>query len=422
MDKKIKKVLDLQKTDYQIDSRLVKKGTIFFALKGERTDGHLYLKEVAKKGAKLAIVNKNVKIDLQSPYLEILKVEDVLEFLQALAREELKKSPAKIIGITGSSGKTTTKEFIYTLLKSEYRVSKTLKSYNSKAGLPIAILNMDKNVDFLVLEMAMDEIGEIEKLVKKIASPDIALITQIATFAGDVGSQEVLARAKKEIFINERTKIKLINKRLKKLKSFQDENYLTYSIEDKTATFYLDVENLDFYENGKKYAIEKLPFKESHLLENTLAAISICRLAGEKFKNILKKLQILKAYDIRFEKVLIEDVLFIKDYYNGNPDATFAALKNLPKTKGKKIAVLGSHRSYGKLSSRVHEKIINEAKKYVDEILCIGEEFKNIKNIKNYSSLEDIAKNLKKIMKKDDVVLIKGSRFLKMEKIFEFLN
>ncbi|NGX30019.1 MAG: UDP-N-acetylmuramoyl-tripeptide--D-alanyl-D-alanine ligase [Candidatus Anoxychlamydiales bacterium] len=421
MDKTIKKVLDLQKTDYQIDSRLVKKGSIFFALKGERTDGHLYLKDVAKKGAKLAIIDKSFIVDEQGLDLELLRVKDVLEFLQELAKEVLTKSPAKIIGVTGSSGKTTTKEFIYALLKSKFRVSKTLKSFNSKAGLPIAILNMDKNVDFLVLEMAMDEVGEIEKLIK-IAKPDIALITQIATFAGDLGSQDVLAEAKKEIFIDKKTKIKLINKRLKKLKAFQNENYLTYSIEDKTADFYLDIKNLDFYEEGKKYAIENLPFKETHLLENVLAAISICRIAGVKFESILKKLNTLKAYDMRFEKILIENVLFIKDYYNGNPDATFAALKNLPQTKGKKIAILGSHRSYGKLSKKVHEKIVLEAKKYADEILCIGEEFENIENIKNYSNLEDVAKDLKKIMKKDDVVLIKGSRFLKMEKIFGFLN
>ncbi|NGX34979.1 MAG: UDP-N-acetylmuramoyl-tripeptide--D-alanyl-D-alanine ligase [Candidatus Anoxychlamydiales bacterium] len=141
-----------------------------------------------------------------------------------------------------------------------------------------------------------------------------------------------------------------------------------------------------------------------------------------KFENILKNLNCLKAYDLRFEKEWINDILFIKDYYNGNPDATFAALKNLPKTKGKKIAVLGSHRSYGKLSKKVHEKIIEQAKKYVDEILCIGEEFEDIENIKNFSNLEDLTKNLKKIMKKNDVVLIKGSRFLKMEKIFGFLN
>ncbi|NGX33911.1 MAG: UDP-N-acetylmuramoyl-tripeptide--D-alanyl-D-alanine ligase [Candidatus Anoxychlamydiales bacterium] len=279
MDKIIKKVLDLQKTLYQIDSRKIKKGDVFFALKGERTDGHVYLKDVAKRDAKLAIIDKSFKINEQSLDLELLRVENVLEFLQALAKEDLKKSKAKIIGVTGSSGKTTTKEFIYSLLKSEFKVSKTQKSYNSKAGLPIAILNMDKNVDFLVLEMAMDEVGEIEKLIK-IAPPDIALITEIASFAGDLGSQDILAKAKKEIFLSEKTKIKLINKRLEKFKIFQDENYLSYSIEDKKADFYLEIENQTFYEKGKKYEIKELPFKETHLLENMLAAISICRLVN----------------------------------------------------------------------------------------------------------------------------------------------
>ncbi len=414
----IKKILDLQDVGFQIDSRLIKKGDIFFALKGKKADGHFYLYDVARKKAKLAIIDKSFKIDRHLD-LELIRVDNVLEFLQASATQALKRSKAKIIAITGSFGKTTTKEFVSSLLQSEFRVSKSEKNYNSKIGLPLAILNMNRNVDFLVLEMGMDKTAEIEKLIK-IAPPDIALITEIASFAGDLGSRDVLAEAKKEIFLSKKTKIKLINKGLKKLKTFQDEDYLTYSIKDKEATFYLDIKNLIFYEKKKRYVIKNLPFNETHLLENVLAAICICRLAKAKFQSILKKLPSLKTYDMRFEKIWIKKILFVKDCYNGNPDATFAAFKNLPKTKGKKIAVLGSHRCYGKLSQKVHEQIIAQAKKYVDDILCIGEEFKDIKSIKKYSSLEDLARNLKKIVKKDDVVLIKGSRFLKMEKIFDF--
>ncbi|NGX63432.1 MAG: UDP-N-acetylmuramoyl-tripeptide--D-alanyl-D-alanine ligase [Candidatus Anoxychlamydiales bacterium] len=420
MDKDVEKVFNLKAAGYQIDSRLINKGDIFFALKGGQTDGHKYLKEVAKKGAIAAVVDSSYKIEEQSLDIQLIKVDEVLGFLQALAAENLKKYSAKIIALTGTSSKTTTKEFLHTLIASQFKVSKTNKSYNSKRGLPIAILNMDKNVDYLVLEMAMDKAKEIEKLVN-IAPPDIAIVLQLATYVGDLGTIDNLAVAKKEIFSHKKTKIKLINKKLMSLNAFKDDNYLTFSIYDKTADFYLDISNEIFYEMEKKTTI-KLPFKETHFLENLTAAISVCRILDIKYENIFKNFHLLKAYDLRFEKINLDGKIFIKDCYNGNPDATFAALKNLPKTSGRKIAVLGSQRCYGPLSAKVHVDIVKFAKKYVDEILCIGDEFENINNVKNFSDLESIANHLKKILKKDDVVLIKGSNSLKMEKIIDFIN
>ncbi|NGX28363.1 MAG: UDP-N-acetylmuramoyl-tripeptide--D-alanyl-D-alanine ligase [Candidatus Anoxychlamydiales bacterium] len=424
MDKIVQEILKRQFTGYQIDSRLIKKGNIFFALKGEKTDGHEYLQDVANNKVVAAIIQKDHIPDNQSLDIELIRVDDVLSFLQSLAAEALKKSSAKIIAVTGTSGKTTTKEFIFELLSSDLKVSKTYESYNSQAGLPIAILNIDKNVDFLVLEMAMDEKNEIEKLIK-IAPPDIALITQLASYPGDLKTIENLARGKKEIFSDKKTKHKLINKNMAHLKAFSKEKFLTFSIEDKKADFYFDIKKNIFYEMDRKTTIVP-PFKETHLLENVTAAIAVCRLANASYENILKNLNKLKPVRMRFEKEKIQGVLFIKDYYNGNPDATIAALKNLPKNKGKKIAVLGTHSSYGILSNKVHLEILQIANKYVDEILCIGDFWpKNVENqiqkAKKFSTLKNIATYLKNTIKKDDVILIKGSRFLEMEKIFDYL-
>jgi len=279
---------------------------------------------------------------------------------------------------------------------------------------------MDKNADFLVLEMAMDERKEIEKLVN-IAPPSIALISQLVEYHGNFDSMNDLAYAKKEIFSHENTKIKVINEKLSKLKAFQDEKYLTFSIENNKADFYLDILNCHFYEMGQKIKIN-LPFQETHLLENLTAAISICRLLKMEYENIFKQFQYLKTVDGRFEKINIESILFIKDYYNANPNSTIAALKNLPDNKGKKIAVLGSNLELGKFSKEAHEKIIDFAKEYVDEILCFGDAFKHIKNIKLFYDHKSLANYLKKIMKKQDVVLVKGSRAMQMEKIFDFIN
>ena len=424
MDKIVQKILKKQFTGCQIDSRLIKKGNIFFALKGEKTNGHRYLQDVANNKVVAAIIQKDHILDNQNLDIELIRVDDVLSFLQSLAAEALKKSEAKIIAVTGTSGKTTTKEFIFELLSSDLKVSRTYKSYNSQAGLPIAILNIDKNVDFLVLEMAMDEKNEIEKLIK-IAPPDIALITQLATYPGDLKTIENLARGKKEIFSAKKTKHKLINKNMAFLKAFSKEKFLTFSIEDEKADFYFDIEKNIFFEMGRKITIVP-PFTETHLLENLTAAIAICRLADASYASIIKNLNRLKSVRMRFEKQMVQGVLYIKDYYNGNPDATIAALKNLPKNKGRKIAVLGTHSSYGILSNKAHLEILKIANKYVDEILCIGDFWpKNVENhiqkAKNFSTLENIAKYLKKTIKKDDVILIKGSRFLEMEKIFDYL-
>lgn len=419
---KFNKLLRLQHSRYQIDSRLIKENDIFFALKGNRTDGHLHLGEVAKKRAKIAIILKEYNLPkiLNSRDLDFIRVKSVLAFLQGLAKESLKNSRAGKIAITGSMGKTTTKEFISILLGGEYGVSKTFRNYNSQAGFPIAILNMDKDVDFLVLEMAMDEKNEIEKLVR-IAPPDIAIITQLIRYHQNFDGIEDLACVKKEVFCHKNTKIKLINKKLLSLKAFQDEKYLTFSIEDKKADFYLDVKNEFFYEMGKKIKFV-LPFLEKHLLEDLTASVAVCRLVNESYENIFKGFQFLKSEKMRFEKVFINDILFIKDCYNANPCSTIAALVNLPKVKGKKIAVLGSNLELGKFSKEAHEEIIKIAKKNVDEILCLGEEWDHIKDIKIFSDHEDLARYLIKIAKKNDVVLIKGSRFMQMEKIFNFIN
>ena len=130
----------------------------------------------------------------------------------------------------------------------------------------------------------------------------------------------------------------------------------------------------------------------------------------------------LKTEKLRFEKIVIHNVLYIKDCYNANPISTKAAIENLPKTSGKKIVVLGSNLGLGEFSKKDHFEIYKFAKENVDEILCFGDEWKDIENLKVFKDHESLARHLLKIVKKDDVVLIKGSRKLEMEKIFDFIN
>ena len=172
---------DAQVTGYQIDSRMVGQGELFFALKGAQTDGHKYLADVKLKGAVGAVVEKGY----EGPDfgLILLPVEDVVASLQGLARHFMEDCKAQIVGITGSLGKTTTKEFIATLLEGKFKVGKTYMNYNTKLTYPITLLNRTGDEDVLVVELGMTEPGDIARLLT-IAAPDIAVVTKIAWVHG----------------------------------------------------------------------------------------------------------------------------------------------------------------------------------------------------------------------------------------------
>ncbi len=409
-----KQLLNKQVFDYQIDSKKITENSLFFALKGEKTDGHNYLWEAKKNKAYAAVVSKGYKKDI--PGFKLLRVNNVLGFLQEIAKESLKRFKGKIIAVTGSFGKTTTKEFIYQILKSKYKVSKTYSNYNSQRGFPLSILNMNKEVDFLVLEMGMDLKGEITKLVN-IAPPDIAVVTSIVSYHNNFDSPEKVADAKAEILSHDNTKLCVINKKLLKYKAFQEKKCMSYSL-DRTADFYIK-ENL-ICEKNKKYLL-KTPFSERPLIENMLAAISVARIIGMSYEEIILCLKDLKTYKMRYEKVNINGVTFIKDMYNANFDAVESAIDSIENKTGRVILVLGSMLGLGPHSKKCHEIIAEKAKRKTSYTLFFGKEWLHIDNLNIFDSLAKLAKDLKKIIKKNDVVLVKGSRGMQMENLFNFI-
>ena len=411
------KVINSYPVGYQIDSRLIKKDMIFFAIKGEKVDGHDFLDEVFEKGAKFAIVDKtfnNIDDD------RLIRVDDVLVFLQGLATYAIKKFKGKIIGVTGSYGKTSVKEYLSAILSCRFKVSKSEKNYNSQRGLPIAILNMDKNVDFLILEMGMDKKGEIENLVK-IAPPNIALVTKIALFQEEFKSLDEVSQAKAEIFSSSKLEMGLINHELLEFDVFKNRGFFSFSIKDKNGFYYLDAQEGFFYENSNKTKI-KLPFFETHLLENLLAALAVGRYLGIEIKDMEKKFSFLKNEKLRFEKVYLNDCLFIKDCYNANPQTMIDALENLGSVEGEKIAILGSMSHIKIDKEKQHKRVIEVAKKRVDRIFLIGKEWEKSDGVIIFEDLKSLACNLEKYIKKNNLIFIKGPRAFEMEKIFDFLN
>lgn len=422
---------------YQIDSRQVKEGDLFFALKGERSDGHEHLREVREKGALAAIVSSEYAGEDFG--LELLRVQDVLSTLQDLARFSIAEEKSlQLIGVTGSVGKTTTKEFIATILEGKFKTGKNERSYNSKLTYPLTILNRDAGLEVLVVEMGMSDPGDIGKLVS-IAAPDIAVLTKVglahaAFFPGGVPE---IAKYKAEIFSHEKTRLAIFDHALHQYPSVVDaidKEKVTFSLENSSADYFLSAHEGKFLidERGVRAHGFDLPFSQSHILHNFLAAVSVARAMKMQWEEINQRIGFLKLPEMRFEQFEKKGISFINDAYNANPESMRAALSHLPEPKegGKKIAVLGTMCDLGIFSETSHQEIGRFAQKYVDHLLVLGmdasplcEAFQEVKKpAELFVSRENLALRLKQLMSFGDVVLIKGSRAMKLENIFELLD
>lgn len=383
-------LIDSQVTGYQIDSRLVTQGNLFFAIKGEKNDGHDFLLEVQKKGAFGAVVDRGY----EGPDfgLQIFRVDDVGNALRNLAKKSLDSESIQVIGVTGSVGKTTTKDFIATLLEGRFRVHKTFDSQNSKLTLPLTVLNRPSDAEILVLEMGMSEMGDIARLVE-IAPPNIAVLTKVglAHAAYFPGGIEEIKKGKLQIFSSPKTELAIVDR--------------DYSLRCKKEIF-----------SEHDWQV----FKEAHLNHNFAAAVKVARYFGMSDQEIEARIPLLKLPKMRFERSEKNGILFINDAYNANPESMKAALNSLQAMQArKKIAALGSMKELGKFSENGHREIGELALSIADELLVLGDEWQHGKR---FDTHETLALYLKELMREGDVVLIKGSRSVGMEKVLCFFG
>lgn len=418
---------------YAIDSRLAGEGDLFFAMPGKKVRGEQFLKEVSEKKGVAAIVPKTYSGEDFG--LQLIRVEDVGICLQQLATRAFLKRKEKVIAITGSVGKTTTKEFLSTLLSKKFRVGKTLGNANSQLTLPLTILNLDANYDYLVLEMGMSFPGEIRKLVE-IAPPDIGVVTGLALSHAEnfPNGIEGIAAAKAEIFSQPRTDLAVLGVETAQTQPFKNLalKKITYRFLSNCAADF----NISLGSNG--YRIGRgdelspcfsLPIHATHLVENFLAAAVVCRQIGMSWEEIIDAARGLRPHDLRFEMVEKEGITFIKDCYNANPASMCAALKNLPKPskRCRRIAVIGSMKELGRFSEESHRQIGELALGIVDEIICIGAECtplievfqKEKKPALLCENLAQVKEKLFDLVCTGDVVLIKGSKSHQLWKLFE---
>lgn len=381
-----------------VDTRKLKSGEVYCALPGVRVHGENFVKEAFEKGASYVLASPSCSFKNE----KMITVNDVLETLHALAREFFhKRRPRHVIAITGSLGKTTTKEFLATLLESTFSVFKTPGNANSQIGLPLAILNEFQGEEVAILEMGMTHAGQIEQLIA-IAPPDYALITKVAlVHAVNFGSLEEIVQAKTEIFLHPQTKVGFHPSEL--------------TVKDRGTC------------RKKTFCpknLEGLPFNEPHLIHNLAAALCIVNELGIEVKEHLSQL---KLPERRMERVEKRGVLFINDSYNAAPESVIAALKSLPPTFGKKIAVLGGMEELGQFSESCHRRVAEEALDLADHLICYGNLCTPMAEVwkcrgKPYHHFYDrdaIAACLAALALPGDVVLLKGSNSMKMWTILD---
>lgn len=431
-----------------IDSRKVKAGDLFIAIIGENTDGHLFIQEAVEKGAAAVVVERQLKNDyLKKSELSILKVEDTTKALQDIARNyRLTFESLQLIAVTGSAGKTTTKDMIYSVLSQKYNCLKTEGNFNNHIGLPLTLLRLTGQEDFAVVEMGMSSLGEID-LLAKIAIPDYGVVTNVAAaHLEQLGSIENIARAKNELidnlgtddlailnFDNQYTRQMGIDAKAKVL-SFGFE--LGADIRAVNFNFDNDQGVLNFklcYQNKDYDFIFKKAGK--HNIYNLMVAVII------GLENNLSQAEIQKAIlttdfsGLRMEIItLANGARIINDSYNANPLAVKAAVDVLAEMKGKrKIALLASMLELGAESSHKHREIGRYlAQKSIDLLLTVSKEAEEIaagarsrmksKNIISFSDNQSCIDYLKTELKSDDLLLVKGSRSNKLEEIVKALK
>ncbi len=419
---------------FKQNSREVLPGDLFFALKGEKVDAHDYLKEVAAQGAIGAVVSKDYQGERFG--LKLIPVENANRSLQKLAKTVHAGRSVRVVGVTGSVGKTTTKEFIAMILEGKFRVGKTPGNANSQVGVPLSILNSEGNEEIFVVEMGMSLPHEIEKLID-IAPPEVCIITKIAlahaAFFPD--GLEGIAAAKAEILSHPSTRLGILNHQVAQFPAAQNIPCLkmTYGLDTEAnhSDFVLCREGQNFYAKEKdgRTSAFSLPFTASHLCENFIGAASVARAMGMQWSEIIPQAQKLTVYMRRFEKVERDGITFINDSYNANLTSMKAALSNLPAPRvGKKrIAVLGAMKELGAYTEQSHYEVAEIALSHIDYLLCLGEECVTMVNlfekegrpVEHFLEFDSIKKRIFELAEEGDVVLLKGSNSKKLWQILE---
>lgn len=432
---------DVEITGVCFDSRKAKNGDLFFPLKGER-DGHDFIESAISNGASATIWQNDHKIENKDiPYVI---VDDVMAAFDQLAKYYLNKVNPKVIAVTGSNGKTTTKDMIASVLATDNNVAKTPENFNNEIGVPFTILNMPTNTEILVVEMGMDRPGQIEHL-SSVAHPDVSVITMIGEAHIEFfGTRDKIADAKMEIthhlqedglFVYDGDE-PLLNERAEPL----EQSIATFGKNDNNTIYTTEInshkEKTTFKINLWPDLEFSIPIMGDYNVNNAMAALLIGRRYHISAENMQQALANLYMTENRTEWVKAANGAdILSDVYNSNPTAAIEVLDNLQKlSTGRKIIVLGDMLELGSASKRLHESLAD----HIDpndfaKVYLVGKEMKALydllvpkyqpADISWYSKdqLEDLTANIKEEMNSDDTILLKASHGIHLENVLKEL-
>ena len=429
--------------DVVIDSRKANKDNVFVAVIGENLDGHKFMQSAYENGCKTFIKNASSSIKLNSSDINLIEVEDTQIAVGNIAKYYKEKFDIPYIGVTGSVGKTTTRDMIYATVSSRFNTLKNEGNLNNHFGVPLTLFNLDESYECAVIEMGMSNFKEIEYLAN-IVNPKIGVISNIGlSHIENLGSQEGILEAKMEIATNfNENNTLVVNGDDKFLATLKEKN-LNYSLKtfgfNKNNDIYcesyeMNEEDLTFtcYIDGKKEEIF-IPTVGEHNIYNAMAAILVGKELNISLDDIKNGLKNFKATKMRLDIIKNNKMTIINDAYNASPDSMEAALKILGRYKNRKVAILGDMFEMGEHSEYGHRLVGRYAIDNTDLLVAIGkdaifmcDEAKSLgfdeSNIYYFNTKEEAIENIDRLIKEDDVVLVKASRGMQLEKIVEYLN
>ena len=422
-----------------IDSRQIEPGYIFVATKGERVDGHQFIPDVFAKGAMAVICEVLPKEDL-GPCILVKDSFMALKQAAAFYRQQLS---IRVVGITGSVGKTSTKEFVASVLSEKYKVHKTAGNYNNEVGLPLTIFGIQEDDQIAVLEMGISHFGEMHRLAK-VARPDICVITNIGQCHLEfLKDRDGILRAKTEIFdfLKEDGCI-ILNGDDDKLDTIEEVKGIKpifFGVEGQKPVYADEIESLGLsgiactiHADGESIRVT-VPIPGWHMVLNALAATAVGRALGLTMQEIKTGIEALEPVGGRFHIINHGDIQIIDDCYNANPVSMKASLDVLRDAKGRKVAILGDMGELGENEEQMHAEVgYHAAKNKIDLLICTGKISSHMAEaamanggcgeVLQVPTMEALLTCLPSLIQSGDTVLVKASHFMHFEKVVKKLQ
>lgn len=440
---------NLECENFVTDSRQINGGEIYIGIVGETTNGGIYFEKAFENGAEGVII-QNIEITekQKEKYKEkvIIKVEDTLLALQKIAeyKRSLYGEDFSVIAITGSVGKTSTKDIVANVIAQKYKTLKTEGNYNNHIGLPLTLLKL-KDHEAAVVEMGMNHFGEI-RVLTNIAKPTLCVITNIGTaHIGNLGSRENILKSKLEILEGNKNKQIVINNDNDLLHKFNEEKdrtiqTITYGINEKSGVYASNIieeaESSKFICHiGNEEFEVKVPVAGRHFIENSLCAAAVGNKLGLTKEQIKKGIETFELTKKRMDITTLKNgAKLINDSYNASYESMKASIENLSRYEGRRIAVLGDMFELGEYEKELHQKVGKEVvKNKIDILICTGKNSKQIvetaeregmdkQNIYYMEDKQQILNLLNNMTTKNDTILLKASNGMKFYEIAEKLN